>query len=343
MNKNKICLLIITIIISNFVFAQKDSSQTKYCTLKVAGSSPFKVISVGYDYQMANDLSSNIPTSKTPTNSALGTTEKNAIQSNQGLRIAANFPVISKSKWLVIASLSYLENKYNFSDTPINPFPKTLNDNGLRSIDAGFAIFKPLNNHLFLLNQTNFDLNGDYNLHSFQPLSTVKISSAFLFGWKPLDREEFAIGICRSYRGGEQSILPVLLYNYTFPNHKWGIESLLPARAAVRYTVNAKNLLLAGFVVEGNSYYLGNLMKSNPTIPYQALELRRSEIRARITYECSIYKFIWLSLQVGYRINSKFDIDNGDFYRTINNKPYVMEDKLTNPLYSTISIHLVAP
>ncbi len=331
---------------SSFLSAQNDTSSTKkYCTLKVSCSSPFKILSIGYDYQATNTLSVNNETTPSALlNNTLGGNEKSNINYNQGLRVAANVPVLTKKRCMVILGLSYLENKYNFSDaTPLAPLPKNLNDNGLRSMGASYAIFIPLNATCFLLNQSNFDLSGDYNFSQFQDLSTTKISSALLIGYKPHERRQIAIGLSRTYRGGELAYLPVLLYNYTFPNRKWGIESLLPARLAVRYTVNPKNILLCGFMSEGNSYYLGNLMKNNPGIAYKQLELKRSELRVRVVYERSLYKFIWLSLQAGYRINTKFNIDDGDVYKGFSTKTYLMENKLTSPFYATIAINLVAP
>ena len=346
MDFTKTFLPAIFIVCSTFVIAQKDTTGVKdFCTLKILGTSPFKVISVGYDFQSSNSLSANNKTVPTPTlNSALGGSEKNNIQYNQGLRLSTNFPVVSKKRCLVLFGFSYLENKYNFSNpSSLSLLPQTLNDNGLRSMGASYTVFVPLNAHHFILNQSNFDLSGDYNLREFQPLSTITISSALLFGWKPHERLQVALGISRTYRGGEQSYLPVLLYNYTFSNRKWGIESLLPARAGLRYTANAKNIILCGFLSEGNSYYLGNLMKSNPGIPYQQLELKRSELRVRVIYECAIYKSIWLSLQAGYRINYNFNIADGDIYQTSGKMPYLMENTLTNPFYATIAINLVAP
>ncbi len=355
--RNKIFLLIISVCISNFVSAQKDTTSKievnkyyvidadgkTYCNLKVLGSTPFKVISAGYDFQSSNILSSNIATAQTPINPSFGSPQKNTINFNQGFRFAVNLPIISKAKWMVLVGFSYLDNKYSFtSPDGLSPFPKTLNDNGLRSMDGNFTIFKPLNEKFFLLNQNNFTLSGDYSLSKLQPLSTIKFSTAVLFGWKPHSRLQTAIGLSRTYRGGEQSIVPVLLYNCTFQNSKWGIESLLPSRAAVRFNANAKNIISGGFLLEGNSYYLGNLMNSNPLPAYSKLELRRSELRVRLTYECSIHKSIWLSLQAGYRINSKFNIDEGDFYRGYSNLPYVMENKLTNPFYGTVTINFVA-
>ena len=63
-----------------------------------------------------------------------------------------------------------------------------------------------------------------------------------------------------------------------------------------------------------------------------------------------VKEFIWLSIQGGYRINYRFDMDrliNGEEnYRAfglIDQPAYVMINNLTNPLYFNISINLVSP
>jgi len=154
-----------------------------------------------------------------------------------------------------------------------------------------------------------------------------------------------AFGISRTYRPGALNYIPLILFNHTFVNRKWGIEALFPARLAVRRTFNARNLLLIGYELEGNSY---SILNSGPTLavvsPYNDLELKRSEIRARLSYEKLITGFIWLTVQAGYRVNYNFNIDKGDELRLIGNKdPYFIENRLTNPLYFNIGIHLVSP
>ena len=70
-----------------------------------------------------------------------------------------------------------------------------------------------------------------------------------------------------------------------------------------------------------------------------------------MVYEFSLKEFIWMSIQAGYRINYRFDMDrlmNGEEnYRAfglIDGQPeYVMINNLTNPLYFNISINLVSP
>lgn len=322
---------------ANVEVATSNVVTKKYCSQKIVGLSPAKLISIGYDYVGNNEL-------------GLDTFDniygnQATILNNSGVRLAANFPVISNNKMILNLGFSYLDFKYRFKE-PINnihPFNYTLAKNGLRSYGLNGTLFKPLNETHFLILQSSLDLNGDFALTEFPISEALKVSGALLYGFKPHERLQYAFGVTRTYRAGEVNYLPIFLYNYTFKNKKWGIEMLLPARANVRYTFNARNMLFAGFELEGNSYALTKMTNDFNLIQYKNLQLRRSEIRARITYERSLYKFIWISLQAGYRINYNMNIDNGEFYRGFGDKPYLLNNSLSSALYFNFSLNLVSP
>lgn len=322
---------------ANVEVATSTVATKKYCSQKIVGLSPAKLISVGLDYVSSNELGldtfNNIYSNQT------------TILNNNGVRLAANFPVISNNKMILNLGFSYLDFKYRFKE-PVNnihPLAYTLARNGLRSYGINGTLFKPLNETQFIIAQTSFDLNGDFELTEFPLIEALKVSGALLYGFKPHERLQYAFGVTRTYRAGEVNYLPIFLYNYTFKNKKWGIEMLLPARANVRYTFNARNMLFAGFELEGNSYALTKMRNDFNLTPYKNLQLRRSEIRARITYERSLYKFIWISLQAGYRINYNFNADNGEFYRGFGDKPYLLNNSLSSALYFNFSLNLVSP
>lgn len=310
----------------------------RFCSSKVLGLSPSKLISLGFDYQGSSTITAG---------GFAGFLEEDAnINFNYGKRVAANLPVISNTKLLLSLGLTWWDNNYSFKNKEDfkNPFLKTLNDNGLRTTGVNITLFKPLNELWYVLAQSSFDFNGDFRANQLPASNQLKVSATALAGKKVHDRRMWGLGISRTYRAGEQAFFPVFLYNYTFPNKKWGIEALLPARANVRYTVNARNLIFAGFELEGNSYRLNNLMDATSNLPYKALELRRSEFRPRITYEFSLYKFIWVSIQVGYRYNFRLNMDDGEFYRSPgNDTPYITTNNLRNTLYTGISLNLVSP
>lgn len=309
----------------------------KYCSQKIVGLSPAKLISIGFDFVGKNEL--NLDTF----NNVYG--NKATILNNNGVRLAANFPVISNNKMILNLGFSYLDFKYQFKEplNNIHPLNYTLAKNGLRSYGVNGTFFKPLTETSFIIAQTSFDLNGDFTLSEFPVNEALKVSGALLYGFKPHERRQYAFGITRTYRAGEVNYLPIFLYNYTFKNKKWGVEMLLPARANLRYTFNARNMLFAGFELEGNSYALTKMTSDFNLTTYKNLQLRRSEIRARITYERSLYKFIWISLQAGYRINYNMNLDNGEFYRGFGDKPYLLNNTLSSALYFNFSLNLVSP
>lgn len=313
----------------------------RYCTSKVLGITPTKLISVGYDYQMGYDMTSH-------GEGKPDLHETQSVRATHGLRFLANFPVVSTNKITLNIGASYMESNYNFKESEKlrSPLKTSLRNNPLRSTGLSFTVFKPLNEKHFLLVNTQHEINGDYRLDEWQPLRYMKHSVAVAFGWKKHERLQYAFGVARTYRVGELNYIPVVLYNYTAESRKWGVEAFFPARAHFRRSFNPRNVLLLGYELEGASYRLQNRNNAFEAWQPQAqdLELRRSELRFRAIYEVQLQGFFWLSVQAGYRSNYNFQVDNGEFFRGFfGNQKYVMENKLTNPLYFNISLNLVSP
>ncbi len=302
-----------------------------YCSQKILGLSPSKLISFGYDFVGANSIDMDTIGSF-PGNTA-------NIKYNSGIRFSANFPVVSNNKMILSLGVNYLDFKYakSSSNKEVLPLSEVLYKNGLRSYGFNGTIYKPFNSKLFGILQLAADYNSAGKIDEFHE-NGLKYSGAIIFGCKPNDRRQYGFGVTQSYRGGALNYFPVILYNYTFKSKKWGIEMLLPARANVRYTINPRNLLFFGFELEGNSYYI-NSMVTDYNFGFKNLQLHRSEIRPRFTYEFSIYNFIWMSIQAGYRIGYKFNVDNVDYKAD----PVIMDNKLGGSYYFNISLNLVSP
>jgi len=306
----------------------------RYCTSKVFGITPNKLISIGYDYQLAYKMTSE--------------QETQSINATHGLRVLANFPVISTNKITFNIGANYTESNYNFPNPEKlkSPLHNSLHNNPLRSTGLAFTVFKPLNEKHFLLFNTQHEMSGDYRLDEWQKLNSIRHSVAGVFGWKKHDRLMYGFGVARTYRVGEMNYIPVILCNYTSGNRKWGIEAFFPARLHFRRSFNTRNLLLFGYELEGTSYQLRNknnefnTLIANP----KSIELRRSELRFRAVFEKQLHNFIWLSFQAGYRVGYNFQVDNGDFFRGFfGNQPYLIQSSITNPLYFNFSINLVSP
>jgi hypothetical protein len=314
-----------------------------FCGPKVLDISPQKIFSVGYDYQVSHKLTTNTPTKDITT--PLPPEQESSIGGIQGLRINFNYPVISKNNILLNVGGNYWRSNYTFSNPEsLNaPLSQTLRNHGLTNAGLNFTLFKPINLKKFFIIQGGANLNGDYHtFNNIQSFEYMRYSFAFIYGFKPNDRLQWGIGVTRTYLGGALNYLPVIMYNHTFINRKWGVEALFPARVNLRRTINSQSLFLVGYEFEGQSYHLGNGGTNFPNnkIP----ELKRSEMRWRITYERSIKNFLWASIQVGYRVNYSFNVDDKDFFRSLfEKKPYWAENKLANPLYINISLNFVSP
>lgn len=317
-----------------------DGSVKRYCSAKIIGISPAKLLSLGYDFQLAHAL----------TVGAIDTfySETANISNSQGMRFTANIPVISNNALIVQLGATIWEMRYAMQNDAAldHPMTKTLAANGLKTTGLNTTIFKPINEKQFILVQASADLNGDYSYSSFQPLKYTKYSVAALWGKRTSDYKQWAIGLSRTYRAGEMNYIPVILYNWTSVDKKWGTEVLFPARAHWRYSPNPRNMVFVGYELEGNSYRMGNQLAEGFLSSNH--EIRRSELRFRAIYEKQLKGFIWISAQAGYRINYLFDVDavaNGkDFYRGFfGDQPYAFQNTLTNPLYFNISINLVSP
>lgn len=317
----------------------------RYCTPKVVGLSPQRLISIGYEFAGPHSINAG----------GFGEVAPQTGDANNymGFFLAANLPVISTHKFLLNIGMNYVGSNYSFkNDTLSNPFLQSLNGN-IRTFGLNATIFKPLNEKHYLLGYVGGDYNGDYNFNRFQDISFLKTTVVAVFGWKFNDRFQFGFGATQTYRAGEKSLLPVIHYNFTSKNDKWGIEALLPARMHYRYAFTRRDLLLAGFEVLGNSYHLANVDNRYPAqnapgmiagYDPNNMEFRRSEIRFRLDYMKALTDFIWISAQVGYIYAYRFNVDSGNDFRPFgSDMPYVMENEMKGAPYFQITLNLVSP
>ena len=355
----KLSSLLLLLVIPAWTYAQTDSTATeeedfsmyenldfadagakRFCTPKVFDLSPAKLISLGYDYQGSFGIDYGKASDST-WQSGLGN-----FSGAGGLRLGANIPVISKTNVVWQLGFNYARTAYSGEgETAVNPLDATLRSNGLTTTGIHTTLFKPLGEEKFIIAQGSADLNGDYYLDNFTPLEYTRYSAAVIYGKKKSDRKMIGFGLARTYRVGELNYIPVMLLNWTAPNRKWGVEMLAPARAHVRKTLSARNILMFGYELEGNSYRVLRGDVNNPL----GYELRRGELRFRAVWETSMYQFIWMSLQAGYRYGYSFNVDNfaptdKEFFRGFfGDQPYAQENEFKGTWYVQLSVNLVSP
>ena len=304
-------------------FGDADEGKvTRYCTQKVTGQSPTKLIYAGYDYQHQTDIIGNEFTGL----------PKETVRSVPGVRAFYSTPVVSRADVILNLAAQYTGTRFRASSVPLWTDAAGLDDGWFHSIGLQATLFKPLNERHFILSQ----VSADHNIQNFSFDSrAVTLSALALFGWKPTDRLMWGVGAARTYRLGAVIHVPVVYYYHTYSS-RLGAEAVLPARAHLRYNLNKRSLLMAGYELEGQQY----LLTGSRVPPFAGPFLRRGEIRPRLMYERSLAGFFWLSVQAGVRINGRFSLS--DDYGA-DGDDYVVSYDLSPTPYGQIGVALVSP
>ena len=325
-----------------------DEGAKRYCSPKIEGLSPAQLIYVGYDVQGPYTMKADPLTDRS--GAVKSGADEMDIAATHGLRLGCNIPVISKTSLVWQMGFNYWQTNFAgmVQDMPAGGRNVVIDQhkNAFRTMGLNTTVFKPLNDKQFLLFQGSADLNGDYTLSNIMPLNYLKYSAALLWGKRPNEKKQWGVGLARTYRVGELNYIPVVMYNWTDAANKWGTEILFPARAAVRRTINPRNMVFAGFELQGQSYRLYR----DEQLRSEDLEIRRGEIRVRMEYQFSVKDFLWVSAQAGYRINYRYHSDRLEggketlrAFGLLSDAPYAMESTLTNPFYVSVSVNLVSP
>lgn len=328
-----------------------DGGKTKtYANSRIVGTAPQRFVSVGWDVQGPYDMTFS-PIGIHPADAEFLPNQlaTGRAQYTGGFRLNANIPVISRNNLVWQMGATYWDTRYNITDIAGDATASgkdvlnALNQNGIRTGGINTTIYKPLGEYTFVLVQASVDMSGDYG---FGLQNEVRTSVAALWGKRPNDRKQWAVGLSRTYRVGAMNYIPIFLYNWTAPNRKWGIEALLPARGAVRYNIDRKSLIMAGFELEGQSYRLNGL--SMLRSDQGSLEIRRGELRPRLEYMRQLTGYFWVGVQAGYRLNYSFDADvlptGKEFFRGFTGtQPFAMLNSLGSAPYAQITINFVSP
>ncbi len=270
-----------------------------YCNPLVVGSIPKKALSLQLEVQSGFD------------NRVLSPVHfghqslQQRISHVQGLRLGYNKNLVMKPKLYVSMDLGYWYSRFDVSNPGTDLYSQLLDQSAFHSFTASANIFKPLDQRHFLLLNVSAEFNGNGQSFRNGPgFSNLFAGGALIYGWKKGVSSMTGIGLLRAYRFGRVVHLPAFLMNRSF-NKKWGIEMLLPARAALRYAPDDKNLFTAGYDLEGAQFHFGA-----PGTAFHDSYWQRGEIRPRIGYERAIHKNWRVSFNTGVRINGRLQLAN---------------------------------
>ena len=343
---------------------EDDTPVKRYASPKISGMSPQKFIGVSFDAQMPYDYEFSKVTFPQSLDNGFGVDEENPAINETGrarftggFRLNTNIPIISKSSFVWQSGINFTDTRYNIREnlnSPRSPIRlpdgtearslgRILNEDGLRNINWTNTLFFPLNETEFIVFQAQMDLSGNYGLDEFQSLSTIRYSAAAVYGRRVNDYFRWGVGVSRTYRVGNLNYVPVIMFDWTSENKKWGTEILFPARAYLRYNINQNSLLLAGFDLEGQSYRIDEY-----SVNGNSYEIRRGEVRPKLEFQTKISGYIWASVQAGLRYDWSYDADEldgeGDFFRGFfGDQDFGMVNSFENPFFFNVGLNFVSP
>ncbi|MBW3470062.1 DUF6268 family outer membrane beta-barrel protein [Arthrospiribacter ruber] len=327
-----------------------ESKVKRFAKPTIVGLSPTRFFSVSYDHQLPYDM--NLSSARFPAsgNSGWGVdeaapiSESGRVNFTGGIRFNSNVPVISKSNLVWQSGLNYMRVGYNISNVEqsgdASGLTQVLDERGLNNLNWTNTFFVPISEENFFIFQGALDLSGDYGW-DLQPFNTVRWSLAAVYAKRVSERKRWGLGLARTYRVGNLNYVPVVMYDVTSADRKWGTEILFPARAHGRYNFSKNALLLFGYELEGQSYRIDGFSVGN-----NSYEIRRGELRPRVEFQRQLSGPFWMHFQAGYRMDWTFNADelegSREFFRGFfGTQEYGMINNLSNTVYFNIGLSFV--
>lgn len=317
--------------------AQETESETEaisdiveYASPSVTGMGRSRGVVVGYDRLPQFDIDSESDDPRVRNGSA-------HVRRNNQFFMRALAPLVNKPQTKVILGVGYSLEEFNFDDITPGSYPlySYLEDKDLKSLSVQLAYLHSIDARRFYLIRVKADLNGDYTRDNINITDYLKTTVDLAYGWKKSQDYVIGVGAQLGYTFGRRNVYPGVLYNRTF-NPKWGVESIFPANARLRYNANEKTLFYVGYRLEGASYNL--YVEEPPLSEFKDLELRRTDIKGLVRMEREIYDFLWFSVEGGFR----------QYYRNrifdeVGSRDVLIDNDLAGAGYIGVELYLVPP
>ncbi|MDX5422652.1 MAG: DUF6268 family outer membrane beta-barrel protein [Hymenobacteraceae bacterium] len=259
------------------------------------------------------------------------------IRRHNQFSVRALAPLINKPQTKLILGFGYELEEFNFDNLTESSYSlyRYLEDKNLKSIGLQLAYLHSLNERNFYLIRVKGELNGDYTRDNINISDYLKATVDLAYGWKKTPDYAIGVGVQWGYTFGRQRVYPGILYNRTF-NPKWGVESIFPANARLRYNANEKTLFYVGYRLEGASYDI--FADKTVLSQFNEIELRRTDIKGLLRMEREIYDFLWFAVEGGFRQYYRHRI-----FDEVGSRDELITNDLAGAGYIGVELYLVPP
>lgn len=223
----------------------------------------------------------------------------------QNFNFKLKIPVVNKEGFKLILGTFYRPEHYDFERIGVDYAQvfNRINGRNLKSTGFDGLLVKSLSETMYGSFRLRTMYNGDYSgLINFDNRYSV-FNASMLLGFKKRAEKEMGVGITFSKSFRNTIVLPFFLYNHTF-NGKWGIETVLPALASVRYNLTDRSIFLAGIRYNSRSYSVGTEESLSGIY-----NLNHSELRMGLSLEQNIHPWVWLDISAGFQYNFSTDFE----------------------------------
>lgn len=228
------------------------------------------------------------------------------IDNLENIILKLKIPVVNTEGFKLLAGFNYRPEQYYFGRVGPDYADVFNHINGRILKNTGIELFasQSFNEKNYGVLRLKASFNGDYNgLMNLDRRYAIYNATA-VYGIKKNEDLEYGFGVnfTRSFRN--TLALPFFIYNRNF-NDKWGIESVLPAVAILRYNHSPRSIFLGGIRYNSRSYSISVPQLDEP-VDYA---MNHSEIRAFLSIEQNLVPWIWLDAEAGYQLNFSTDFE----------------------------------
>ncbi|MCB0549069.1 MAG: hypothetical protein KDD19_15930 [Phaeodactylibacter sp.] len=219
-------------------------------------------------------------------------------------------PVINKESFKLLLNYSYFSELYDIKrfGADFSEAFRELNDSALKSNSLGVIVSKPLGEFNYLAFRFKLSANGNFGgLGRFFEDRYAIYKFYGIYAIKPSDDFEWGVGLAYSKSFRRNNLIPFLLFNRNF-NDKWGIESVFPANAFLRYNLGDGDILLFGVEYDSQSYRVSGPDAGSPSGLFD-YAINHSEFLISTRVEHQFARWIWGNFKAGYRFNFSTDFE----------------------------------
>ena len=261
------------------------------------------------------------------------------VEHQRKIKLALRAPLWNSPGLKAVIGFKYQNEEIEIDDLDEQDYNlhRNIGSQNMKVIGTNLILLKPFRTNKYLVVRGAMSYNGAYKSLKEVNSNYLNYSVSALLGIRKNADTEFGFGLSYSNTLNVNSIYPVVLYNHNFNEH-WGIEALLPKRAALRYNFNHKSLALAIMELDGSRYYIPGVELSENRV--EDLRMEVSEIKFGFSYQRQIFSLLWASVDAGYRKNIGFDFNR---YFSDNNRDTIVSSDIPAGIYAGITLFITPP